>query len=153
VKRLLIVLALVVIPAHAGVNRWTSGGPEGGLVHAIAIDPSDATHVFAGTEAGVFRSVDNGQTWQPFSDGLSSSTFLPAVTALAVAPSTLYAGAGKRVFRIRANESRWTATGTMTFVGGGGIYSLAVDPSNPNTVYAGVDGGLYKSTNAKSVTE
>lgn len=147
-KRLVLVLALVVIPAYAGVNRWTTGGPDGGFVHAIAIDPANATHVFAGTEAGVFRSVDNGETWQPFSDGLSSTTFLPSVTALAFAPSTLYAGASKSVFRIRANESQWTSTGTMNFVGGGGIYSLAVDPSNTNTVYAGVDGGLYKSTNA-----
>jgi ligand-binding sensor domain-containing protein len=36
---------------------------ENDNVRALAIDASD--NIFAGTEGGLFRSVDNGNTWSP----------------------------------------------------------------------------------------
>lgn len=154
-RRLLVVMFCVMAPiaVNAGVNRWTSGGPNGGVIRALAVDPANAAHVYAGTEAGVFRSVDYGDTWQSLSEGLAlPSGFLPSVTTLgfaATVPPTLYAGGGKQVFRMKSDDSGWTATASMgSGVGVGGVYALAIDPTNPATIYSGVDGGIYKSTDA-----
>jgi hypothetical protein len=38
-------------------------------VNALLIDGNPGT-LFAGTDVGVYRTVDDGQSWQPFSDGL-----------------------------------------------------------------------------------
>lgn len=40
--------------AEAGVNEWTTNGPEGGTVLALAIDPQTPVTLYAGTCAGVF---------------------------------------------------------------------------------------------------
>src|SRR4029077_1713219 len=49
--------------ASAGINLWTSGGPAGGQVSTLAIDPSKSTTLYAGTQFGVFKSVDGGGSW------------------------------------------------------------------------------------------
>ncbi|MEO5929052.1 MAG: hypothetical protein ABIR47_03880, partial [Candidatus Kapaibacterium sp.] len=39
-------------------------------VNCIAIDPITITHLFIGTDAGAFVSLDGGVTWLPFNEGL-----------------------------------------------------------------------------------
>jgi hypothetical protein len=39
-------------------------------VNAIEIDPNDSRRVFAGTDIGVFVSLDAGESWFPFNEGL-----------------------------------------------------------------------------------
>ena len=43
--------------AAAGANRWTTHGPEGGRVNALALDPGTPATVYAGTDGGVFTST------------------------------------------------------------------------------------------------
>src|SRR5262250_1271240 len=80
--------------AQAGFNVWTSHGPPGGDVHALAINPTTPSIVYAGVfGAGVFKTTDAGATWNTINAGLTSTD----VEALAIdptAPSTLYAGTG-----------------------------------------------------------
>ena len=47
-------------PAQAGINVWTSHGPEGGSVRVLAIDPTTPGTLYAGTGVRVFRSTDAG---------------------------------------------------------------------------------------------
>ena len=50
--------------ATADIGRWTTTGPPGGYVSALAIDPTNDQVLYAGagavlgTGAGVFRSTD-----------------------------------------------------------------------------------------------
>lgn len=45
----------------AGINVWTSNGPEGGSIQALAIDPATPTTLYAGTsDGGVFAIQDLG---------------------------------------------------------------------------------------------
>ena len=47
--------------ASGGV--WTTHGPDGGKVNAIAVDPSTPTIVYAATAfGGFFKSLDGGET-------------------------------------------------------------------------------------------
>jgi hypothetical protein len=86
---ILVGLVTPAFPVSAGVNVWTTNGPEGGNVWALAIDPSKPATLYAGTNGGVFKSADSGRTWRSVLTGLIN------VSALAIdpsAPATLYAG-------------------------------------------------------------
>src|ERR671920_1694118 len=39
-------------------------------VNAFAVDPADSNKLYAGTDIGVYRSLDGGANWEPFSNGL-----------------------------------------------------------------------------------
>ena len=51
---------------------WTASGQ--GIpdlaVNALAVDPADSTHIYAGTDQGVYNSTDGGQTWAVYGTGL-----------------------------------------------------------------------------------
>jgi photosystem II stability/assembly factor-like uncharacterized protein len=142
--------------ASAAVNRWTTGGPQGGFIRSLAVDPTNAARIYAGTDAGVYSSTDGGNNWKALTDGLATSPndFLPAVTALTFSSASipvLYAAAGNRVFRTTAGASHWTATSAFhSGLGSDRIYALVTDPANPQTIYAGVDGGVFKSLDGGS---
>src|SRR5262245_34064649 len=78
---------------HAGNNVWTSLGPEGAIVNALALDPSTPTTLYAGTATGgVFKSTSGGSRWSAVNTGLPRNvyddTLIVYVTALAIDPST-----------------------------------------------------------------
>jgi hypothetical protein len=43
-------------PVRAGINVWTSHGPEGGTVRGIIIDPQTPSTLYAGSD-GLFKSI------------------------------------------------------------------------------------------------
>ena len=84
-----------MISARAG-STPTSGLFLGGAV-ALAIDPSDSTHLLLGTDTGLLRSRNGGRAWTPEEPGkLFGSVF--AVTFLADGKVALCATPGG-VFR------------------------------------------------------
>ena len=85
--------------AEAGVNVWTSNGPAGERIQALAIDPTSPSTLYAGSSrGGVFKSTDGGGSWSAVNSGLTHPNLggrLPVVNALAInplTPSTVYAG-------------------------------------------------------------
>jgi photosystem II stability/assembly factor-like uncharacterized protein len=135
--------------ADAGVNAWTTNGPEGGGITTLAIDPQTPTTVYAGTwGAGVFKSTNGGANWSPANTGLPS----PAISALAVdplTPATLYGGTSDAgVFKSTDGGGSWSPINTgLTNLR---ILALAIDPHSPTTLYAGTDGGVFKSSDGGS---
>jgi len=95
---------------HAGNNVWTSLGPEGGKINALALDPTTPTTLYAGTGGGVFKSPNGGSSWS--ATGLTTLN----VNALALdptTPTTLYAGtSGGGVFKSTDGGSSWSAVNT-----------------------------------------
>src|SRR5512139_2694471 len=97
--------------AHAGPGVWTTGGPYGGYVRALAIDPSNPATLYGATGGGVFKSTDSGATWAAASTGLTNLN----VSALAINPTnpaTLYAGTGGGVFKSTDSGATWVAAST-----------------------------------------
>ena len=85
-------------PANTGLppypNPNTTSGPP---VYALAIDPTKPTTLYAGTNAGVFKSTNSGGNWTAL--GLSNL----AVNAIAIdpkRPGLVYAGTSAGVFSI-----------------------------------------------------
>jgi|SRR5688572_5032413 len=143
-------LALSIIlafsaPALAGAGMWTSIGPVNTGVGSLALDPNDATTIYAGAGTQrVLRSSDGGSTWLSRTNGLATSP----VSVVAVSPAgTLYAGtAGSGVFKSIDRADTWTAASTgLTNLRVG---QVATSPAAPNTIYAGTRAGVFKSTDA-----
>ena len=168
-----IVLALAIDPSNSatvlagtfgrGVLKSTSSGSlwnaansglAAGEILALARDSSGGT-IYAGTANGLFKSTNSGQIWSSVNSGIFNSL----ITAVAVDPTNadiVYAGTGipgglgsTGVFKSTNGGQSWT-----TAISGLSpepllsiVTSLAIDPSNPATVYAGTLGGVFKSTN------
>jgi photosystem II stability/assembly factor-like uncharacterized protein len=147
IATLLVVLGHAASPANAGINQWTSNGPEGGVVITIAINPHTPTTLYAGTN-NLFKSTNGGNTWSPINTGPTDTN----VRALAIDPSTpatIYAGTYGVVFKSINGGNTWSTINTgLTNTN---VMALAIDPSTPSTIYAGTNGGgVFKSTNGGS---
>jgi len=132
--------------ASGGV--WTTHGPGGGEVNAIAVVPSTPTTIYAATAfGGFFKSLDGGETWSPIGGGLTPA--LPFLTGIAVDPATpprVYATA-----RVGLDGGLYRSTdagASWSFTRLGGLDSVAIDPATPSTLYAVGDRGVLKSSDA-----
>ncbi|WP_193188886.1 WD40/YVTN/BNR-like repeat-containing protein [Nisaea sediminum] len=81
--------------AKAAKPVWKEAGPGniGGRTRSIVPHPTTPDLLYAGSVGGgVWRSVDNGQSWHPLGDGMANM----AVCSMAVAPDgALFAGTGE----------------------------------------------------------
>jgi photosystem II stability/assembly factor-like uncharacterized protein len=146
--RLRIVIAVLLLaasmPSRAGSNEWTVTGPfaPGGTVTSLAIDPTDASVLYAGTyRSGVFKSTDGGETWFPAGSGLRIGFDVDALVIDPTAPEILYAANGGFVFRSANGGQAWERSSPDDLW----PRSLAVDPTLPRVIYAGGWRGLFRS--------
>lgn len=112
-------------------------------IHGFAMSQDDSNRLYAFVVGfGLFRSQDGGRTWQSTGGQLPGD--LTALAAAGGGTETLYAGS--------------MSSGMLKSTDGGGIWAPAavglglarvltvgVDPVVHQTVYAGGEGGLYKS--------
>lgn len=74
--------------------RWTwLHAPIGGPVGAVAVDDSGNVFAGLGISGGIFRSTDDGTSWQPINAGMYDLS----VSVLAASGTTVYAGANNLV--------------------------------------------------------
>lgn len=114
--------------------NWTpTNGPEGGMVFCTAANGST---IFAGTQIGIFRTTDFGETWIPVNDGLEE---LPeSVNSIVIHGSTIFAATEYGIYRSTTNGAVW-----VPLYGG---YAQTIVFSG-STIYAGVDSDEFlKST-------
>ena len=117
-KVLLIGLLALVIASQAGLvsagsNVWTSIGPEGGDIRALAIDPDMPDTLYAGVYGGgVWKSTNGGASWRAVNTGLTD-TFVSALAIDPDTPTTLYAGTGYGgVFKSTNGGGDWSGLNT-----------------------------------------
>jgi photosystem II stability/assembly factor-like uncharacterized protein len=144
-------------------GRWRPApGLEGGAITALALDPQHPSTVFAATlEGGVFKSSDGGRSWRALDIDPSANR----VDALAIAPrdpQTVYAGTGGGNFKSTDGGATWQAVNSGLFGKEtaqerehrrleGYVYELAVDPRDPDVVYAGTwERGLLMTSDGGS---
>ena len=136
-----------------GSDQWEllgKGLPERMDVQAITIHPTDSSVIFAGSQNGPYRSRDGGASWEklPFPDeGLEVWSILVHPRD----PRTMYLGTSPvAVYRSDNGGDTWrklpgvTSPGRVKMNFPCRVTRLAIDPSNPDEVYAGleVDGVL-----------
>lgn len=115
----------------------TTPGPAG--VRILRVDPFSPGTVWAGADAGLFRTADGGATWMRVLDR-------PSIASLAIspsAPSTVYAGSlGYGGFRTTDGGGTWVSLPGLgvpnipTGLTAIDVESLAVDPEDAKRVVA-----------------
>lgn len=162
-------LAAPGAPQAAPPPSWRFLGPTGvsngqtygesrvivsGRVAAIAVDPSNTSHVLCGgAGGGVWETRNTGASWAPRSDTAPTLT-VGAIAFDPSAPTTVYCGTGEGNFywRLGAGILRSTDGGTTwsLLVGapfvGQGFYDLIVDPANGAHLLAATTRGIYESS-------
>jgi len=111
-------------------NEWTnlSAGEGGKDLRAVAVDPLNPKKIFIGSAKGVFVSSDGGKEWVNCLDLSSSKKDIPAELSAAQKPAVESLQAAGKAGEIS------------------GVTALAVDPANPQKIFAGSVDGLYLCT-------
>jgi photosystem II stability/assembly factor-like uncharacterized protein len=141
--------------ATAQSGQWTNGGLSESF-NSVTVDPSDPWRLYSLTSSGaVFTSDDAGANWSQMDEPLAY------VSALAVSPTrlaSLYAfdfgfgaPAHARLFRSSDNGVGWSLTSFESE--DDPPRTVAVDPTEVSTIYAGTYRGLSKSTDGGATWE
>jgi len=168
-----------VFKSTDGGNTWTAAADRyfGGTIGSIAVSASNPDVVYVGTGEypvrgnvshgdGVFRTSDAGRTWTPL--GLAAAQQIARVVVHPANPDVVYVAALGHAFGPNPERGVYkTADGGRTWVqvlgrnDSTGASDLAMDPSNPDVLYAafwqvqrspwgltsgGRGGGLFKTT-------
>ncbi len=175
-------------PAIKKFETNNSGIPSGTVVRSIALQPIEQTFViFAGTDDGIYRSSDQGKSWEPKNIGLPTGD---PILSLVIAGNVVLSRTAKKVY-CSIQEDNWQETnavsplsivsaGDFILVGTaaglfrsnvttisftpvsitpnpGKVWSIAVDPSNSQNLYAIAQNGVYQSidqgTNWSRITD
>jgi len=97
------------------------------------------TTVYAGTNAGVFKSTNGGGSWSAVNTGLTNYTSVRVVAIDPQTPATLYSVTQTSgVFKSTNGGGSWNAINTdlPTL----DVRALAIDPQTPARLYAGTFG-------------
>ncbi len=175
-KKILFLAFCIFLSANAKVNaqknankvsseyfsavKWRNIGPfRGGRSAAVTGVANKANLFYMGaTGGGVWKTNDAGNTWQNISDGF----FGGSVGAVAVSESdnnVIYVGMGEKTVRgnVSSGDGIWkseNAGKTWKYVGlknSRHIPRMRIHPKNPDIVFAGVMGDLYKPTKERGV--
>jgi hypothetical protein len=137
---------------NSGLPTRVNNPPQSqGVVNVVVIDPQSPSTLYAVLSGdGIFKSTDGGAGWVTANSGLPATSVNGrqnyAVTSLVIDPDhpdTLYAN-GDGVLRSTDGGATWSSVGTglTTFF----VYTLAIDPHDTRTVYAGTADGVFAIT-------
>ena len=99
---------------------------------------------------GVMRSEDDGETWgnTPITRGIHSDCLIRSMAQEPGRPEIIFAGSDKGLHHSEDGGASWTLLDTP--LNGSMIWELAIDPVDPNIMYAGTGTpstpGMYRST-------
>jgi photosystem II stability/assembly factor-like uncharacterized protein len=132
------------IKSTNGGNNWSDiyTGSWDSEILSLAIDPHTPTTLYAGTWMGIFKSIDAGENWNAINAGIGDYAIVDVLIVDPINPSILYAT--KRdsdIFKSTNGGENWYAL--QTNLGDSYIYTLALDPENPEILYAATENGVF----------
>ncbi len=118
---------------------------------AVAIDPETPSTLYAATDrGGVYKSTDGGAGWRlmhPFPPDLGGRIRQIQIDPLT--PEILYLATSGGLYKSTNGAHSWMPMNEG--LADTNLFGLAIDPSNPSTLYAGTGfRGLFKSTDGAS---
>ncbi|MGA9351566.1 MAG: family 16 glycoside hydrolase [Anaerolineae bacterium] len=162
-----------VVFDHPDASPGTCPGVVRGCWHGfkdIVYAPSNPNIVYAGMRRdrgavdgpypptpsyGMYKSTDRGETWREINSGLETSLInINCIAVHPTDPNIVYIGTWKDgMFKTTSGGQIWVAKSNG--LAGSDVRSLAIDPANPQVIYAGLGGGagVFKSTNGGELWE
>ncbi|MBA3705340.1 MAG: glycosyl hydrolase, partial [Bacteroidetes bacterium] len=150
----------------ASAGNWTLLGPNttfpvgsgAGRINCIAIHPTNSNIIFVGAASGgLWKTTDGGSTWSTNTDNFA----VLGITDIAidpVNPNIMYIATGDGehsdnysvgVLKSTDGGNTWNITSlSFSIIQNNQMYRLAINPANPNMIYAGSSLGLYLSKDA-----
>ena len=156
------------------VNISPSAIDSSAVINSIAIDPSNTSTLYAGTNKGLYKSVDSGTSWTKKNDGLpiysgETTTIIRKVIVNPHNPNILYVTVQTKpntepwqggVYKSTDGGESWMAkcNGLANYAGWPDVHpmvtsnywEMVIDPDNPEILYVGDfswgSAGVYKTT-------
>ena len=123
-------------------KAWTSLGPTGGAVHALTVDPQDATSAYALAGSELYRSSGGGNSWTRIETG----AFSAGTIAISAADNdTIYLGARFSSGMIKSTDRGASWAPITQGLEDGNVLALLVSPSDAALLYAATEGGIFKT--------
>lgn len=146
--------------------NWVLEGPTniGGRITCLAVSPTNSNVVYAGTPgAGVYKTTNAGQSWQPIFD-TQSSLYIGAISIDPNNSNVIYVGTGDPSipFTVFVGDGLYKSSDaglTWTNIGLSSskiINKILINPNNSSEIYVSANGnpiqadnnrGVYKSSN------
>ena len=131
-------------------KTWNALGgdalPRDFIPSAVAINPHNSRELYVSYDGlGLFKSIDGGQTWLSMNQGLPN-LYVRCITISRKDPNLIYLG-------IQGGVAISTNGGKFWHMSSGfrrmlNVNNIAVDPKNPEFLFAGTGGaGVFKSGN------
>ena len=142
-KKQLLISVIILSLGICAKAQWTQTNFPAGISNIQSI-VGNGTNLFTGTISnGIFLSNNNGTSWIPVNNGLTSTCW---VEALAISGNNIFAGThtpelNMGVYLSTNNGSNWTATALSLTTA---VYEFAVNGSN---IFAGGLYGVWLTTN------
>lgn len=134
-----ILLALICSEAFAGVNAWTSSGPEGAVIPNFVV-VSEPSEIYVATYGGgVFKSTDDGMTWKAINNGLTPRN-ISGIAVDVTNTAVLYAASNSGLYKTSDRGRSWVLTGQRNPVS-----AVVTDPSRAERLYAIANQSAYRS--------
>ncbi|WP_299244636.1 glycosyl hydrolase [uncultured Aquimarina sp.] len=113
---------------------------------------------FGATGGGVWKTTDGGRSWSNISDGFFGGS-VGSISVSKSDPNVIYVGGGEKTLRgnVSSGYGVWKSVDAgKTWIQSGlpksrHIPRIAIHPTNPDIVYAGVLGNIYKPTQDRGV--
>lgn len=131
------------------VRAQNSSGWVHSDMHALWINPKNTSHMYLGTDGGVYMSVDRGNNWI-FLNNMPVSQFYH-VSVDERAPYHVYGGLQDNgSWRAPSQKSGGIQNGDWENVGGGDGFWVQPDAEDHNIIYSEYQGGHASRVNAKT---
>lgn len=159
---LAVVVSVLLVFAENRVYQPSTpfAGGTGDHVHAFALDPLHANHLYAGTHYGFFRSTDGGGSWTRLNgnSGLTTTLVATAITISPLDSHTVYVAgyrldngnaAGLAVTHDDGAHWRTLPTGTAGELPDPRVLFVSAGWAMPGEAYAySIDAGLFRTLDA-----
>ena len=113
----------------------------------VTFTPGSSVAYATSRQAGVFKSLDRGNTWFPINNGITNLV-MGRSAPVAVHPEdtdTIYAAseAGGGVYKSKDGGANWRPVNLH--LADTSVYGLVMDPFRPKTLYVSTPSGVYKT--------
>jgi photosystem II stability/assembly factor-like uncharacterized protein len=132
-----------------GGKTWKEAAElKGESLHSLTQSPKDPDILLAGTNRGIYRSVNSGESWELLPT--QSTPGLINVESLAIDPrnsDVIYAGTWYLPYKTTDGGKSWSITKTGV-IDDSDIFAIEIDQANPDHVIMSACSGIYETRNA-----